>query len=67
MFTDTFFLLLLFFIKKLYFYYFDFFFWRSIKFLQQNINQSEAGIGDKKLTMEMHGYNSVDTMSKSLF
>ena len=62
-----FFLLLLIFIKKLCFYYFDFFFWRSIKFLQQNINQSEAGIGDKKLTMEMHGYNSVDTMSKSLF
>ena len=57
MFTDTFFLLLLIFIKKLCFYYFDFFFWRSIKFLQQNINQSEAGIGDKKLTMEMHGYN----------
>ena len=48
---------LMFFIKKLCFYYFDFFFWRSIKFLQQNINQSEAGIGDKKLTMEMHGYN----------
>ena len=35
--------------KNLCFYHFRFFFWWSIKFSQQNINQSETGIDDKKL------------------
>ena len=30
------------------------FFWWSIKFRQQNINQSEARIGDKKLSVELY-------------
>ena len=30
------------------------FFWWSIKFRQQNINQSKARIGDKKLSMELY-------------
>ena len=55
MFTYTF---LAFFIcfssKQLRFYHFHFFFWYSIKFPQQNINQSETGIGDKKLSLELH-------------
>ena len=39
------------------FCFFFFFFWWSIKFLQQNINQPETGIGGKKLlsgTMELY-------------
>ena len=30
------------------------FFWCSIKFLQQNINQSETRIGDRKLSVELY-------------
>ena len=41
--------------KYLRFYHFHFFFWQSIKFEQQNINQSETGIDDKKLSMELYG------------
>ena len=33
--------------KNLCFYHFHFFFWWSIKFPQQNINQSETGTGDE--------------------
>ena len=29
-------------------------FWWSIEFPQQNINQSETGIGDKKLSEELY-------------
>ena len=47
-------LLLLFFIIKLCFYYFQFFFGWSIKFPLQNINQSEAEIRDRKLSVEMY-------------
>ena len=39
--------------KKIMFCYFHFFFLWSIKFPQQNINQSEIGIGDKKLLVEL--------------
>ena len=38
--------------KKLCFYHLHFFIWWSIEFLKQNINQSETGIGDKKLSVE---------------
>ena len=34
--------------------YIYFCFWWSIKFLQQNINHSETGIGDKKLPVELY-------------
>ena len=40
--------------KKLCFYRFHFFFWWNTKFLQQNINQPETGIGDKKLPVELY-------------
>ena len=40
--------------KNLCFYYFHFFFWWSIKFGQQNINQSETGTDDKKLSVELY-------------
>ena len=33
---------------------FYFIFWWSIKFLQQNINQSESRIGEKKLSVELY-------------
>ena len=36
------------------FHHFWFFFWRSIEFLQQNIDQSETGITDKKLLLELY-------------
>ena len=38
--------------------FFDFysFFWQSIKFPQQNINQSETGIGDMKLSLAMYDH-----------
>ena len=56
LFTDTFFGIFLFlFIKKLV-YHFTFFFLASIKFPQQNINQSETGIGDMKLSVELYVY-----------
>ena len=35
------------------FNHFHFLFWWSIKFLQQNINQSETRIGDTKLSLEL--------------
>ena len=35
-------------------YHFHFSFWWSIKFPQQNNNQSETGIGDKKLSVELY-------------
>ena len=53
-----------FFIKKLCFYYFHFFSWWSIKFPQQNINQSETRIGDEKLSVEL--YVNIDSQ-KQLF
>ena len=40
-------------LKKLFFYHFHFFSWWSIKFLQQSFNQSETGIGDKNLSVEL--------------
>ena len=45
------------FIKRLCFDHFHFFFWWSIKFTQQNINQSQAGVGDKKLSLKLHSIN----------
>ena len=33
-------------------YHFYFFFWWSLKFPQENIKQSEIGIGDKKFSAE---------------
>ena len=33
---------------------FPFLFLMKIEFLQQNINQSESGIGDKKLSVELY-------------
>ena len=44
----------LFFMKKLTFSSFLVLFWRSIEFLQQNIDQSETGITDKKLLLELY-------------
>ena len=32
----------------------EYFLLRIIKFLQQNINQSETGTGDKKLSVELY-------------
>ena len=40
--------------QKMCFYHFHFYFWWSTKFLPNNINQSETGIGDKKLAVELH-------------
>ena len=40
--------------KFVFLYYFCFFFWWSIKSPQQNINRSETGTGDKKLSVELH-------------
>ena len=37
------------------FYHFHVFFWWTIKFSQQNINQSELGISNKKLSVELYG------------
>ena len=42
------------FIKIFVFYYFHFFSWWSIKFPQQNINQLETIIFDKKLSVELY-------------
>ena len=39
---------------KVCFYQFQFFLWWSIKFSQQNTDQSEAGIGDAKLSVELY-------------
>ena len=39
--------------RKNCFYHFHFFFWWSIKFPQENINQSEIEIGDKYLSVEL--------------
>ena len=39
--------------KKMCFFHFHDFLWWSIKLLQQNINLSETGIGDKKLSVEL--------------
>ena len=36
-------------------YRFHFFLWLCIEFPQQNINQSETGIGDNKLPVELYG------------
>ena len=36
------------------FFFFSFFFWWIAKFSKQNINQSETGIGDQKLSMELY-------------
>ena len=39
--------------------FFSFFFsFRSIKFPQQNLNQSETGIGDKNLSVKLHDRNT---------
>ena len=53
--------LILFFIKKLVSLPFSFLFWWSIEFPQQNICQSETGIGDTKLPLELYA------MGKSKF
>ena len=41
------------------FYHFGFIFWWSIKFPQQNINQSETGIGDKELPVELYDHSLI--------
>ena len=41
-------------LKNVCFFHFHFLFWWSIEFLQQNINQSETWIGDKKLSVELY-------------
>ena len=38
----------------LWFYHFHFFSWGSIKFLQQNFNQSETRVGGLQLSVELH-------------
>ena len=43
------------FLANLCYYHFHFFFWWSIEFPQQNINQSETEIGNKKLSVEPYG------------
>ena len=40
--------------KKCFSYHFDILFWISIKFSQQNINQSETQVGDKNLSVELY-------------
>ena len=45
--------MLFFIIKFVFFSSFRFFFWWCIRFLPHNINQSEKGIGEKKLPAEM--------------
>ena len=45
---------MLFFIKAFAFYHIIFFFFFSIEFAQQNIHQSETGIGDKKLSVQLY-------------
>ena len=40
--------------KNLPFYHFHFFLWWSIRFPQNNINQSETWIGGTKLSLELH-------------
>ena len=42
--------------SKVFFFDFYFFFRQSIKFPQQNINQSETGIGDMKLSPAMYDH-----------
>ena len=60
MFTNTFlsnfFLFFFFFFEKMFVFLiiFIYFFWWSINSLQQNLNQSEIGIGDKKLRVVLH-------------
>ena len=39
--------------RNLCFHHFYFFFWWSIKFPEQNINQSDTGIGDENLSVEL--------------
>ena len=46
--------LLLFFHQKMWFYHSHFSFSWSVKFLQQNINQSETKIGGSKLSVELY-------------
>ena len=48
------FVVLLFSIKYFVFLSFPVFFLMKIEFLQQNINQLESGIGDKKLSVELY-------------
>ena len=36
------------------FYHFYFYFWWSCRFLQQNFNQSETVIGDRKFSVELY-------------
>ena len=48
--------------KKNYFYHFYFFFWWSIKFPQQNINQSETGIGHEKWPVELTACSQLYSM-----
>ena len=42
------------------FFSFSFRFWWSIKFPQQNINQSETEIGDKKLSVQLYAENQME-------
>ena len=40
--------------QKICFYHFHFFSWWSVEFPQQNINQTETGIGDKNLSPDLY-------------
>ena len=53
-FPFTFLVFFLHFIKNCVFYYFHFFSWWSIKFLQQNINQSTTIKSDQNLSVELY-------------
>ena len=58
--------------RNLCFYHFHFFFWWSTKLLQLHINQSETGIGHKKLSVDLYltwlrisyneTYNTINTV-----
>ena len=60
-------ILLLFFIEKIVFLSLSLLFFRSIKFPQQNINESGIRIGDKKLSVALHViWNNIDSISDFL-
>ena len=60
-------ILLLFFIEKIVFLSLSLLFFQSIKFPQQNINESGIRIGDKKLSVALYViWNNIDSVSDFL-
>ena len=53
--------------RHLCFYHFHFFFWWSIKFMQQNTNQLETEICDKKLSVELYVSYTLKTQENLCF